>query len=180
MTKSDFRATKSLSAELMRIEDSLVNNQKELTKSFDNVKNIISGLSKQLKNVIEFRDSILNLTTAIKDNIDNLETDMLGLEGVDLFDFKTSPDDVILSLRKCSDYIGNLDSKIEENLKLIVKAKGNGQFNDEIQEANTVVHNLLDSSQEFVAEIGSSINSLLEEIRHFKVHSKDLLQHKIL
>ena len=180
MTKSDFRATKSLSADLMRIENSLVNNQKELVKSFSNVQTMVSGLHNKHPNVIEFRDSISNLTSAIRDHIDSLEDAVTGLEGLDLFDFKTSPDTVILTLRKCSDNVGNLDLKIEESLKLIIKAKGNGDFKSEIDESTQLVKTSLASSQEFIDKINTSIKSLLDEISYFKAHSKDLLQQKIL
>ena len=180
MTKSDFRATKSLSADLLRLESSLIKNQKELDKSFSTVKTMLSGLQNEVPNVIEFRDSISTLTTSIRDHIDYLEDDLTGLEGLDLFEFKTSPDDVILSLRKCSDNIKTLDFKIEESLKLITKAKGNGMFKDEIEESKKAVDLYIGNSKEFIDEINNSVNLLLNEISHFKSHSKDLLQHKIL
>ena len=179
MTKSDFRATKSLSADLMRIEDSLTKNQKELEKSFNTVKTKVSEIQTKVPNVIEFRESIGNLTSAIRDHIEKLEDDMTGLEGLDLFDFKTSPDEVILNLRKCGDDIKNLDSSIEDNLKLIVKAKGNGMFKEEIDNSHKTVLSFMNSSEDYLTDIDSSIKSLLTEINHFKSHSKDLLQHKI-
>lgn len=180
MTKSDFRATKSLSADLMRIEDSLKNNQKELELSFNNIKTMVSEIERKIPNVTEFRENIGSLTSAIRDHIDNLENDLTSIEGLDLFDFKTSPDDVILNLRKCADNITNLDSGIEDNLKIVVKSKGNGMFKEQIDESHGNVLSLLDSSQDFIRDIDSSIKSLLTEINHFKSHSKDLLQHKIL
>ncbi len=179
MTKSDFRATKSLSADLMRIEDSLTKNQKELTKLFNSIKPMVSELENKVPNVIEFRDSIGNLTSAIRDHLEKLEDDMTSLEGLDLFDFKTSPDDVILILRKCGDNIKNLDSSIEDNLKLVVKSKGNGMFKEEIDNSHKAVMSLMSSSEEFLNDIDSLNKSLLTEINHFKSHSKDLLQHKI-
>ena len=180
MTKSEFRTTKSLSADLMRIEDSLIRNKKELIQSFENVKNMVASVEQQISNVIEFRDSITNIITAIHDYIDNLEDDMIGLEGLDLYDFKTSPDDVILNLRKCSDTIAGLDAKIENNLKLIIKAKGKYIFKDEIDQSHNAVLTTMNTAQDYIKGIDSSIKLLLEEINHFKSHSKDLLQHKIL
>lgn len=180
MTKSEFRTTKSLSADLMRIEDSLIRNQKELVLSFETINNMVAKIKQQVSNVIEFRDSMTNITSSIRDYIDNLEGDMIGLEGLDLFEFKTSPDDVILTLRKCSDSVGSLDAKIENNLKLVIKAKGNGAFKDEIDQAHDSVLKTMTAIQDYITSIESSIKSLLQEINHFKSHSKDLLQHKIL
>ena len=182
MTKSDFRAKSSLSADLLRLESSLIKNQKELDKSFSTVSTMLSGLQNENKipNVIEFRDSISTLTTSIRDHIDFLEDDLTGLEGLDLLEFKTSPDDVIISLRKCSDNVKTLYFKIEETLKLITKAKGNGMFKDEIEESKKSVDSYVGSSKEFLDEINKSVNLLLDEISHFKSHSKDLLQQKIL
>jgi predicted nucleic acid-binding Zn-ribbon protein len=180
MTKSDFRATQSLAADLMRIEDSLVKNQKEMLSSFKNIKNIVSEIKNHHSDVREFKENVSNLTSELRDHIENIENDMIGLDGVDLFDFKNSPDDVIINLRKCSDYVNNLDMKIEENLKLIVKAKGNGALQDEIDLTNKEVHSLLNTSEEFISTIEASIKGLLDEIKSFKAHSKDLLQHKII
>ena len=181
MTKSDFRVNQSLAADLMRVEESLISNQKLLVKSFNDVKSRIPEINNDISNVIQFRDTITGFTTSIQNTIDNLENDMISLEGIDLFEFKNSPDDLILTLRKSNENVKNLEEKIEENLKLVTKAKGkNGLFQEEINTANKVVHELLNSSQESLDIIENSVKLLLDEIKNFKAHSKDLLQHKIL
>lgn len=182
MTKSDFRATKSLAADLIRVEESLIANNKLLQKSFDNIKSKVSELNTTIiANVIQFRDSITSITTAIRDTLDNLENDLTRLDGIDLFEFKNSPDDLILNLRKTTEQINSLDVKIEDNLKIITKSKGkNDLFRDEIDAANKEVHELLFSGQKSLDIIDQSIKLLLDEIHRFKTHSKDLLQHKIL
>ena len=165
MTKSDFRATRSLAADLMRFEESIKRNQKGLDLSFSNINTMLSGLE-NLTNPIEFRDSVSALTSSIRENIDSLDDDMTGLDGLDLFEFKNSPDDIVINLENC--------------VKLIVKAKGNHNFQDEIQTAIKDVQSSAQAIGTSVTGISSSLKLLLDEIGHFKGHSKDLLQNKIL
>lgn len=180
MTKSDFRATKSLAADLMRIEESIIKNESQVVSSVSQIKNMIPSLENLSINAIEFRDTVSGINSTLKDKFDVLEDDMTSLDGMDLFEFKTSPDDVIINLRKASDNVTNLDYRIEDCVKLIVKSKGNKQFQDEINSATEEVQKLLKTLDDLSIEISSSLKMLMGEIKHFKAHSKDLLQHKIL
>jgi len=176
--KSEFRTTKSLAADLKRIETSIVKNSEDLTKYFSSIRGITFDMDSF--NGIELQDNVTTNITALRDTIDGLETDMVSIEGIDVYDFKNSPDEIIGSLRKLNEHSKNLDKKFEDQIKLIIKAKGNSNLQGEIDLIKKDVDQLLSISETTVNQISSSLQEILKEINHYATKSKEFLQHKII
>lgn len=181
--KSEFRTNQSLSTDIKRIESSITKNQSIVKSSMARIKDESLGISssKSNKNGIETQEKITNFSTTLLDAIDMLENDMISIEGIDLFDMKSiSPDIVIQLLRKLKDHSRQLNQKVENQIKLIIKAKGKGDFIDEIESTSYAVHKALASSEELAKNVNSSLNQILFEVDDLKEQSKILLQKKIL
>ena len=180
--KSDFRAKKSLAADIGRIELSLTKNKENLLTFMTNIKDNTSVLSdyNSKLNGLEIKESLYSYSTSMRDAIDSLENDMISIEGIDIFDIKTSPDSVIESLRKLKDYTRKFDSSVENHIKLIIKSKGNGEFIEDFENGERSINMTIKNSNELTNSLVESLNNILTEVDYMKEHSKDLLKNKIL
>jgi uncharacterized protein YdcH (DUF465 family) len=184
--KSDFRTNKSLAADIERIESSLIKNIRDLSNLMTNIKEKSSVIlnSESVKSLrtkgIELKDTLYSYSTSIRDVIDSLENDLISIEGIDVFEIKTSPDEIIDKLRKLKENTRHFDKNVENQIKLLIKSKGNGQFADEIDSGERAISKTIKSSNNIANDLISSLDNILMEVGNLKEHSKELLKSKIL
>ena len=181
--KSEFRTNRSLAADIDRIETNLAKNKKELLFLMSNIKNESSALlnhKPNMNNGIKLKESLESYSTTMRDVIDSLESDMISIEGIDIFDIKTSPDMVINQLRKLKDQTRKFDVNVENQIKLLLKLKGNGEFADEIDDGERAINLSVQNSDEMTTSVIGYVDNILSEVDQIKQHSKHLLKSKIL
>ena len=183
--KSDFRINKSLAADIQRIESSLTKNKRDLLSLMSDIKNQSTILLKdtELNNSVKLKESLESLdsySSTMRDVIDSLENDMISIEGIDMFEIKTSPDKVIEQLRKLRENTRKLDTNVENQVKLISKLKGNGEFKEEIDDGERAINLAVQHSDEMTAKVANHLDNILLEVDYIKEHSKNLLKSKIL
>jgi hypothetical protein len=128
----------------------------------------------------ELSNLLNDYSSSLRDIIDNLENDMIGVEGIDVFDIKTSPSNIIDNLRSLKEHTRRMDQKVENFVKLIIKAKGNGEFADEIENASYGVQKIIGSTEKLGKSVSDNLKNVLDEMNDIKGHSKELLKKKIL